>query len=109
MPAGKYRHFITLEQRTQEADESVGVTIGYITADTVWAEMIAVRGSAYLASVQLGEVATHRFMMRRRAMDDFNYVNYENRRFRVRSVRDPDGRRRELEVMAEELAAEESQ
>ena len=50
MPAGKYRHFITLEQRTLDADGSVGITQGYIVADTVWAEMMGVRGAQYIAS-----------------------------------------------------------
>ena len=106
MPAGKYRHFITLEQRTLDADGSVGITQGYIVADTVWAEMMGVRGAQYIASVQIENGPTHCFIMRRRAMDDFNFINYENRRFRVHTVRDPDGLRRELEVLAEELAAE---
>lgn len=106
MSAGRFRHLVTLEQRTQGADGSVGLSIGYTVVDEVWADIVAVRGSDYLASVQLGEASTHRITIRRRSMDDFNYLNYEGRRFRKQSVRDPDGRRRVLEVMAVELDAE---
>jgi SPP1 family predicted phage head-tail adaptor len=97
---------VTLEQRTQAADASVGLSIEYTPVDDVWADIKAVRGSDYLAGVQLGDASTHRFTIRRRAMDDFSHINYEGRRFRKQNVRDPDGRRRVLEVMAVELDAE---
>lgn len=106
MPAGRYRHVVTLERRVQAPDDSVGIDETFTPVDEVWAEVRAVQGSVYAAGMQIGERITHRFTMRYRRMDDFNHIARDGRRYLVRDVRDPDGRLREIQVMAEELAPE---
>ena len=75
---------------------------GRLSAEA-WAEVKAVRGSIYAAGVQVGEGPTHRITMRYRDATGFDHVSLGSQRWRVRDARDPDGRRRVLEVMAEEL------
>ena len=106
MPAGTLRHLLTLEQRTQVADGSVGITTAYTVVATAWGDVQATRGAVYVAAVQVGEGPTHRIIIRHRARTDFDHISQGQRRWRVRDVRDPDGRRKYLEIMAEELTAE---
>ena len=129
MPAGSLRHLLTLEQRTQAADATVGITTGYTPVATVWGDVQATRGAVYLATMQVGEGPTHRIVIRYRERTTFDHVSElvldpgdtatevfdyltssfqaaTERRWRVRDVRDPDGRRKWLEIMAEELQPE---
>lgn len=129
MPAGTLRHLLTLEQRTQVADATVGITTAYTPVAQVWGDVQATRGAVYVAAVQVGEGPTHRIMIRYRERTTFDhvaelvldpgesvteafdyttgsYLAATERRWRVRDVRDPDGRRRWLEIMAEELQPE---
>lgn len=100
---GRLNHRVRLEQRAQAADASVGITTTYALVAEAWAEVKAVRGSIYAAGVQVGEGPTHRITMRYRDATGFDHVSLGSQRWRVRDARDPDGRRRVLEVMAEEL------
>lgn len=106
MPAGSLRHLLTLEQRTQVADGSVGITTAYTVVDAAWADVQATRGAVYVSGLQIGEGPTHRIMIRYRERTDFDHLSQGARRWRVRDVRDPDGKRKWLEVMAEELTPE---
>lgn len=129
MPAGTLRHLLTLEQRTQAADGSVGIITAYAPVAQVWAKIEATKGALYAAGVQLVEAPTHRIIIRHRARTDFDhvaelvlgagdtvtedfdylagaYLAATERRWRVRDVRDPDGTRKWIEIMAEELKPE---
>jgi SPP1 family predicted phage head-tail adaptor len=106
MAAGTLRHLLTLEQRTQVADGAVGITTAYTTVTQVWGDVQATRGAVYLAGLQIGEGPTHRIVIRYRPRTTFDHVSAGARRWRVRDVRDPDGRRKWLEIMAEELQPE---
>lgn len=103
MAAGTLRHRLRLEQRVQTADGSVGITTTYTPVARVWAQVEATRGALYAAGVQVVVAPTHRIIIRHRSMTDFDHVADEARRWRVRDVRDPDGGRRWVEIMAEEL------
>lgn len=103
MNPGRLRHRVTIEQRVQVADGAVGITTTYSPVAQTWADVQAVRGSIYAAGVQVGEGPTHRITMRYRDATGFDHVSLGSQRWRVRDARDPDGRRRVLEVMAEEL------
>ena len=102
MPAGRLNHRVTLEKRTQAADEGIGITTTYSTIDKTWAEIQATKGSVYAATLQVGEGPTHRIVMRYRDAAAFDFISEGSRRFSVTDARDIDGRRRWLEVMAEE-------
>lgn len=100
---GRLNHRVNLEQRAQAADASVGLTTSYTIVATAWAEVRAVRGVVYAAGVQVGEAPTHRITLRYRDPTTFDHISLGSQRWRVRDARDPDGRRRILDVMAEEL------
>ena len=100
---GRLNHRVSLEQRVQAADGSVGMTTSYTVVATAWAEVKAVRGSVYAAGVQVGDGPTHRITLRYRDATTFDHISLGAQRWRVRDARDPDGRRRILDVMAEEL------
>jgi SPP1 family predicted phage head-tail adaptor len=105
--AGRLRHRLVLEQRTQGTD--AGGYLGETFAEVVevWGGIEAVRGSVYAAGLQLEERITHRITLRWRNPADFKFVRElgTGHRYKVRDARDPDGRRTVLEIMAEEVTA----
>jgi head-tail adaptor len=108
MPAaGRLRHLLALEVRSQTPDEGVSLTETFTEVAQAWGAIEATRGAIYAAGMQVGERNTHRITMRWRDPASFTHLSRGTQRWRVREVRDPDGRRRELEVLAEELTAEE--
>lgn len=102
MPAGRLRHRVALEKRVQAADESIGITTTFTTIAQTWAEIEAVKGGIYAATLQVGEGPTHRIVMRYRDAAAFDFISEGSRRFNVVDARDIDGRRTWLMVMAEE-------
>lgn len=100
--AGGLRHRVTLERRIQAADVGTGLTTSYTAVATVWAKVEAVRGGIYMAGLQVGEGPTHRIRIRYRAVTDFDFLSEGTRRWHLRDIRDPDGLRQWLDLMAEE-------
>lgn len=103
---GRLRHRVKLEQRNQEADIGVGLITNYTLVSWAYAEIEAVRGSVYIAALQVGEGPTHRMTIRYRDPTTFDHVSEREQRWRVRDARDPDGRRQILLIMAEEMGPE---
>ena len=105
MRVGALRNRVTLEMRQQAADGSTGIAETYALVAEVWGAVEATRGSVYIGSIQVGDAITHRITMRWLDPTTFTHlsVNEGAQRFRKRDARDPDGRRRWLEVMAEEM------
>lgn len=106
MSAGPLRHLVTLEQRAQAADGSDGITTTFAAVARVWAKIEGTKGALYAAGVQLVEAPTHRIVIRHRSMTDFDHIALGEQRWRVRDIRDPDGMRKWVEIMAEELRPE---
>lgn len=104
MPAGRLRDLLTLEKRSQASDPNYSITTTYAPVDVAWAQVEAVRGGIYEATIQVGEGPTHRIVMRHRD-NDFDFLTDGTRRWRVVDSRDIDGRREWLVVMAEEQTA----
>lgn len=102
MRAGHLRHRLTLERRVQAPNGTVGIDTSYSAVAVVWGSVEAVRGGVYIAALQVGEGPTHRIQIRYRSLTDFDYITEGARRFRVRDVRDTDGRRQWLDINAEE-------
>lgn len=105
MRLGALRNRVTLEMRQQAADNSTGIAETFATVAEVWGAVEATRGSVYIGSIQVGDAITHRITLRWVDPSTFTHlsVNEGAQRFRKRDARDPDGRRRWLEVMAEEM------
>ena len=104
MPAGRLRHYVALEKRTQAPDTGVSLTETYTAIAHTWAQIEATKGSVYAATIQVGEGPTHRIVMRYRDAAAFDFISEGSRRFSVTDARDIDGRKTWLEIMAEELS-----
>lgn len=105
MNIGALRNRVALELRQQAANASTGIAETFAPVASVWGAVEATRGSVYIGSIQVGEAITHRITLRWVDPTTFTHlsVNDGAQRFRKRDARDPDGRRRWLEVMAEEM------
>lgn len=100
------RHRITLEMRTQAANGSTGITEAFVSAGDVWAHVGGVAGLVNVGTAQVDEGVTHRMVIRWVDPTTFTHFSRDGERFRVRGTRDPDYRRKWLEVMGEQLAME---
>lgn len=106
MRAGQLRHRIQLQRRTGETrDGATGeVTPAYTTYATVWADVQTVSGQEAEAAVTVYGTRTHVVALRFRSD-----VRPEDRALHgatvlhIEVVRDPQGRRRELELLCTEL------
>lgn len=102
MPAGPLRHRVALQKRAQAPDSGISLIETFTTIDQTWADIQATKGAVYAATLQVGEGPTHRIIMRYRDPAAFDFISEGSRRFSVTDARDLDGRRRWLELMAEE-------
>ena len=107
MSAGQLRHRVVLEQRTQMPSEAGHLVDTFAEVAEVWGGVEAVRGSVYAAGLQTDDRITHRITLRWRLPGDFDHIREldTGHRYKVRDARDPDGRRRFLEIMSEETNA----
>lgn len=105
---GRLRNLLTLQRRTDASDGAGSLTTTYADVGQVWAEIVMVGATRYAAGQQVAERVTHRITIRWRSSTDFTHLADDSgRRWRVREgPMDPDGRRRELVVFAEELTPE---
>ncbi len=102
---GEMRHRIELQNRTEAFTGTDDLQSDYVVIATVWARMRAIAGGLSIDGVQETERITHRFDIRHRTdQPSWNYVETDGRRFVVRAVRDPEERKRFLEIDAEEVA-----
>lgn len=97
---------ITLERRVQAADSGTGIADSFDPIGDVWAYVGGVAGAIQIGDIQVEEGVTHRVVMRWSDPTVFTHFSMSAERYRVRSTRDPDSRRRWLEIMAEKLIAE---
>lgn len=64
MKPSKLRHRITIEERTQTADNYGGFTESWATHATVWAEIQAANGSERFFAGKLAHNVTHKIIIR---------------------------------------------
>ncbi len=100
------RVLITLERRTQEPDGTTGITEAFLDVGEYAAHVGGVTGAVNVATAQVDEGVTHRAVLRWVDPTTFTHFSLDGQRFRVRATRDPDMRRRWIEIMAEQLAME---
>lgn len=99
------RHRVQLQKRTEAPTGTDDLTATYVTVATVWARIRAIAGGLLIEGVQDTERITHRFDIRYRTdQPAWGYIETDGRRFAVRAVRDPEERKRFLEIDAEEVA-----
>lgn len=100
------RVLITLEQRVQVANGTTGITETYQSVGEYRAHVGGVSGLANVGTAQIEDGTTHRVVIRWVDPTTFTHFRRDNERFRVKGTRDPDYRRRWLEIMGEQLAME---
>lgn len=105
MRAGELRHKIEIQSETGVKDPDSGEIIpGWTTFARVWAEVADLSGREFWDSQQVqSEVSTR---VRIRYLDGVKptmRVIHGSRTLQIEAVIDPDGRRRELQLMAREI------
>ena len=105
--AGNLRDALVLESKTQTPSGATGMTVAYTEVAHVWGEVRGVRYAEFVAAVQTSDAATHTIRIRWRARYDFDHVSGDaGRRWRLVGIRDPDNKRRWLDLFALELSPE---
>ena len=107
--AGRHRHLLTLETRTDAVDSLGDAATTYSTAATAWGSLEAVSARERLESQQVNADVSHRAIVRytaaAQALTAKDRVTLGSRVFDlVAPPLDRDGRRRELELILLERA-----
>jgi SPP1 family predicted phage head-tail adaptor len=103
MPAGRYRHLITIEQNTPSRDASGYSTDAWTTFATAWAKIESMTGREYLGNEQVKSETTHKFIFR--YIDGVlpaMRISWDGRTFDIQSALNVDERDRHTVVMAVE-------
>jgi SPP1 family predicted phage head-tail adaptor len=103
--AGRMRQRVRIEAPALTADGLGGTTRAWQTVATVWAEIRTLSGNERMAAGQLASQVTHRILLRYRTdVTQEMRILFGTRVFAIRAVLEKDGRRRALEILAEEGA-----
>jgi head-tail adaptor len=108
--AGDLSHRVAIEtiaQTPSGGDTGTGLAQTYSTIADAWGRLDGLAGGRYVAGRQIEEVATHRLTIRYQAAalpatHVSESVTGGTRRFAVRGIVDPDGKRRWLQLDLEE-------
>lgn len=95
---------LTLEAPVETADGAGGVTRSFGAVATLWASVTPVSAQRAFEAARLGARVTHRIGIR--FSDDIttkHRLREQSRIFRIVSLSDRDGRKRFLQIEAEEL------
>jgi len=101
---GLLRYRLALETPVESADGAGGVVRGYSAVATLWAEVTPVSAARAFEAARSGARVTHRIAIR--YADDIttrHRFRDGDRVFRIVSLRDRDGRKRFLQIDAEEI------
>jgi SPP1 family predicted phage head-tail adaptor len=104
MNAGELRHRVTFQKRG--IDPATGGLTGWADYVTVWAKVEDLSGRDYFQAQMLGEASqvTSRITVRWRSdIDPHMRIKFGNRLFDIKTILNPDGRRRLLQIMCAEL------
>lgn len=101
---GLLRHRLVLEAPVESADGAGGVTRSYGAVATVWAEVTPVSAARAIEAERPGARTTHRIGIRFSSDITTRHRFRDGERvFRIVSLRDRDGRKRFLQIEAEEI------
>lgn len=106
MIIGNLRHRVGI-MRKQEVETVSSFTsmTTYTEFARVWASIEAVKGLVRFDTKQVGEEITHKIIIRNHALiTTENWLQFENRKFNIRYVRDADERHQYLELMCQEVS-----
>lgn len=104
MNAGDLRHRVTFQKHN--TDSATGGLTGWVDCVTTWAKVEDLSGRDYFQAQMLGEASlvTSRITVRWRPdLDSHMRVRFGNRTFDIKTILDPDGRKRFLQIMCAEV------
>lgn len=103
MTIGEMRHRVTLQRLVEQPDGNVGITPTYEDIATVWADVETVTGLVYFDGRQTEGATSYRITIRYRSdITSEQWVLYDGRRLRIRSVVNLKVRKRFLILDCEE-------
>lgn len=105
MIVGKLRHRVTILRKNEiETFESFTSMTTYAEVATVWANIESTKGLVRFDTKQVGDEITHKITIRNYPLvTTENWLQFENRKFRIRFVMDSDERRQYLELLCQEV------
>ncbi len=107
MTAGQLRSALVLEQASRTPSGATGMTTSYVPVAETWGSVRGVKEQAFAEAVTVGEGVTHVIRIRWRSREGYDHVGGDaGRRWRIAGIRDPDDRRRWLDLHCVELAPE---
>jgi len=103
MGAGKYRHYITIQQPVETIDD-VGQTVtSWEDYKTVWAQIQPLKGREYWQSQQVNAEVTHRITIRYlEGINSKMRVKFGDRYFEIEPPINPDEKNVELVMLCKE-------
>jgi len=102
---GDLNRRLVIEEPVETPDGAGGMTRSYEAAATVWASVVPLSARHAIEAMGQGATVTHRIVLRHREdLTTRHRLRDGSRLFRIDTLRDADGRRRYLEIRAEERA-----
>lgn len=110
MQAGRNRNRITIQYETVTRDTVGGEVKGWSTFATVWAEVTASPSAIDEQFIQNADQLQARMFLRLKmrwlsGVSVKHRISFDGRTFQIHSVSDPEGRKRELRILASEVLA----
>jgi SPP1 family predicted phage head-tail adaptor len=106
MGIGKFRHFITLQGQGTTRDSGGGISSGFSTIASVYANVVPKSGKEIYKRGKLVGSVTHEITIRYRTdITNASRISFNNKLFNIRSIINIDERDRYLKLMCEEGVA----
>ena len=103
---GKFRHFITLQGQGTSRDSGGGISSGFSTIASVYANVVPKSGKEVYKQGKLVGSVTHEITIRYRTdITNASRISFNNKFFNIRSIINIDERDRYLKLMCEEGVA----
>lgn len=103
---GKFRHFITLQGQGTSRDTGGGISSGFSTIASVYANVVPKSGKEVYKQGKLIGSVTHEITIRHRTdITNASRISFNNKLFNIRSIVNIDERDRYLKLMCEEGVA----
>ena len=100
---GRLRHRVRILARTEDPDAGYGTSEQFTERATVWAQFSPISGLKRIEAKTYGAEVTHKVRMRYRGdVTDRHWLEWNQRRFQIKTFRYLDERTHWLELMVQE-------
>lgn len=100
---GRLRHRTQILIRTEDPDAGYGTAETFTELVSVWAQFIPISGLRRIETTSYGTEVTHKVLMRYQdQVTDRHWLEWNNRRFEIKSFRYLDEKTNWLELMVQE-------